>query len=331
MPAPTTDILAAAPPRYTPFASGRYEVGPGLFQLGRQPAYGHLEDRVFVLASDYPGLLEAKLRARAQLERHYLTANLHPALRAAALTFVAARAAAEYPQVFAWDGQSLENRLLGWRGRLDPSGGALLELTRFAAPLAHLVQGLEPHDATDFLACNLPEDLVLLSRDAATGRDWLSMLHVLLPQRWDPREKIGRPFGPVHRPVAGAAPMIRAADRLMSAAVEKGPFVRFAWGLSPDPAPGQHPDDPAPDPTPAAQDPARHVWLRVERQILWGFPEHGGALFTIRPLLEPLGEVARDPQRRRLLAAALRSMSPEARAYKSVEPYLEATLLYLEG
>jgi hypothetical protein len=69
---------------------------------------------------------------------------------------------------------------------------------------------------------------------------------------------------------------------------------------------------------------AGHVLqVRVERQTLRRLPQTGGALFTIRVWLRPLGSFAEDPQRLAAFARAWRSATPAFRTYKGFPLYDE--------
>ena len=61
--------------------------------------------------------------------------------------------------------------------------------------------------------------------------------------------------------------------------------------------------------------------LRVERQTLRRLPRTGGALFTIRVWLAPLGDLAAEPARLAAFARAWRDATPELRAYKRFDLY----------
>ena len=65
----------------------------------------------------------------------------------------------------------------------------------------------------------------------------------------------------------------------------------------------------------------RALHLRVERQTLRRLPRTGGALFTIRVWLAPLGSLADDPARLAAFEHAWRSATPELRAYKRFDLY----------
>lgn len=324
-------VPAAPPTVYFPFENGRYEVKAGLYQLGKHAVHGVVEEHVFALDREYGAYLEAKVAARTQgLHRYYQQAALPPSLREAVLRTMLAKLAVDSGGFVTWQGEALTNALLGWSARVDLARGTLEELKRFPAPLASLVTDVQPLDALDFLALNAQEDYAIVARDPMGGEDWQACLHVCLPQHWDPRDKIGRPFGPVHAPVGGAAPLIATANKLMAAVIEKGPFLRFAWGIATSARLNHHPESP-PDADRGGGDfDPDKTFLRVERQTLWGFPAEQGAFFTIRPYVYPLRDAVRSEVRRAQLALALRSMTREHLAYKGMERLRDPLVAWLE-
>lgn len=73
----------------------------------------------------------------------------------------------------------------------------------------------------------------------------------------------------------------------------------------------------------------RALSLRVERQTLRRLPRTGGALFTIRVWVGPLGSVTEDPARLAAFAQAWRTATPDFRAYKRFELYDELVEAFL--
>lgn len=331
-------MFASPPTLYRPFLSGRYTVSAGLYRLGTQAvpwvgpeAGGVVEAHTFALDREYPRFVASKAAAhRRALHEYTGEAGLSPELREAALSFVARTLAGGSGGVMTWDGRTFTNQGLGWAADLDVRWGAVEGLRRFAAPLASLVADLTPVNALDFLGLNAPEDLAIVARHPQGG-DWLAAVHVLSPQHWDPREKLGRDFVAVHEPVAGSGPLNATAARLVDAVIHRGPFVRFAWGVAMSDRLDHHPAAPqSPDRAPDTRFDPDRAFLRVERQTLTGFPGVHGALFTIRPYVSPLREAVAEPAHARALAAALRSMTPDQVAYKGLALLLPGLLAWLD-
>jgi hypothetical protein len=68
----------------------------------------------------------------------------------------------------------------------------------------------------------------------------------------------------------------------------------------------------------------------MERQTLRRLPRTGDILFTIRIYVQPLCEVAAHPERAAHLATAMRALPPHMRGYKSLYPFMEAALQWLD-
>jgi hypothetical protein len=329
----TTDSLQVAPTRYYPYENGAYEIKAGLFKLGQHPVHGQVETQVFKIDREYGRYMANKAAVhRDTLYRHYLQAACPPAQREALCRFMASRAAAEYGDGLAWDEATgvFTNRWLGWSARLDLASGAVRNLEHGSGPLAHLVADVVPVDAFDFLTMNLTEDVSLVVRHPRTQADWVALTHIAAPHHWDPRDKAGRSFAEVHAPVPESPKLAAVSDKMMRAIIEQGPFIRFAWGMAANDVLNHH--------SAAAHDGDREqagheeraelagMFVRVERQILWGLPEVDAVMFTIRPYWYPLADLRQEPERLRQLAAGVRSMTDEHLAYKGMTERLQARL-----
>ncbi len=321
--------MLAAPAVYHPYQHGplllgNYSVSAGLYRLGQQAIHhagGAVERHLLAFDAHYPQYLARKVAARRSLPQHYAQAALAPDLRTAALQALAASLAQDSGGFISWDGETLINTLLGWSLTLDLKHNALLDVQSFAAPLAALVEGVRPLDAFDALACQAQEDFSVWAR-AEDGSESQALIHASYPQHWRPLEKIGRSFAEVHAPVAGIAPLSATIPKLLDTIIQRGPFVRFGWGVHLPQRLDHHPALVDADPA------AWHLW--VERQTLTGFAEAGGALFTIRPYAYPLSQIL-DAGRAAALADALRSMTPQQVVYKGLGGQMPALLTYLEG
>ena len=324
-------------PRYLPFSDGRYTVTARLRQLGEAPHF-QLDARYL----DYVAAKHANHR-RARRDYH-LQEGLAPGLERAIATFALQALAAQHPQAFSASVEGprarLENHLLGLRLDLDLAGRRVLAQAR-ATPL--LPGGEAVYADTDFtaldpleaLALQTQEDWAVVARDPATGLDTTPAIHVSFPSHWRPADKVGRSFVEVHRPVPGIDPLLKAAPSLIETMIAKGPWERFTWTLPRYPDLDEHSDVVAArprSPVPAPADAGRSAWLRVERQVIQGFPEAEGALFLIRLHITRLDAVAGDdPQAAAALASAVRSKTEKQLAYKSLHDWHGPLLAYLDG
>jgi hypothetical protein len=332
---PLTPTLAPGPD-YFPLAHGRYDVAAGLKPLGDKPVF-EIDDR-------YLAYMAAK--AESWLDdpaKYHLEADFTPGLPGAIARFAMQALVTTYPDAFTLTDDPeprFHNHLLGLAARLDLTTNRVLgvERTRPSLPggdAAYAGIDFTGISAFTFLALQTQEDWAVTAVEPESRAEWLRALSISFPNHWRPGEKIGRSFAEVHAPVAGIAPLVKAAPALIDTMIRKGPWERFAWGVATDTVLNHHPDNP--------DDPARTLgdyspdaagagtYLRIERQTLVGFPEHHGALFTIRTYFTPVSDVARDPARRAALASAVRGMTPESLDYKGLVKLGPPLLAYLDG
>jgi hypothetical protein len=240
-----------------------------------------------------------------------------------ALTTVLGAAARAHPRDFRLDEGVAggrwrwENRRLGTQVTFVPGDASTLPLP----PLA-------------WLGGQVQEDLLVLD-GAAPG--WLLVAGVLcFAAGWCLDDKLGRPLLEVHEPVPGYAEQLgQRVDALMERLKAERPVTRVNWGISVTDALNKAPVTVGhwahlrEGITP--RNAGERCFLRLERQTLSRLPATHALLFTIHTWCGPIAEEARDPARRRRLAAVLRTVPPATRAYKDLDPFLEPLLAYLEG
>ena len=164
------------------------------------------------------------------------------------------------------------------------------------------------------------EDLVVLRRLPGGGSAAIAV-HVSSPSGWRPERIHGASFGAIHGPVPDFAKHPQAERSMVDAMVERGPYVRFVWTVSADDFLDHHPEEGRRSPW-RADGPG---FLRVERQTTIPLPGLDAAIFLIRVLLYPFGELTAD--QRATLARALVAMPPHVAAYKGLA---EVTPVVLE-
>jgi len=322
-----------SPARYQPFLNGRYDVAPGLKPLGTSFGNGAADDHAFQIDAQFAAYRANKDRCRAErLEKYCALRHYEPAVAAAVMRFFLKRLPREHPALF-----HVQDRPQGPRLHCRLTG----ETLAFAADLRLIGTGggrrdaLPYRDAFDALCSQVQEDVAVVSTVPECG-DWLSAVHVCAPSHWAPAAKLGQDFAQVHAPVPGIGRVNQVAGAMVDAMIRRGPFIRFVWGIDTDPRLNRHPEPPpgvsACDWTSPPFDPSSTspFVVRVERQVTWGIPEVGAALFLIRLYQIPAADLRRDPEARTSLRAALASMSPESRAYKGLESYAEALIAWLD-
>jgi hypothetical protein len=283
------------------------------------------------LDAEFPVYRAAKLAARAESLPKYVgeegfTADIHTAVARLLIDRLTTEHSPHF--VYESDARTLDCRLTGERLHFDSD----LSLRDVEG-----AEGVEPAyvSAFDALCCQIQEDLAVVHVGDEGNR--VCAVHVCSPSGWPPREKLGLSFPEVHAPVAGIEAVSRTSSALMKSAVDKGPFIRFGWGIAGDARLNRHPDPPpgiAPDAwrVPAYNPlcPKSPFVLRVERQVLWGLPGMRAFVFFIRVYTIPGSEVRGNEGWREQLASALRTMPDESARYKGLEECRERLVSFLD-
>ena len=210
---------------------------------------------------------------------------------------------------------------------------------RQGGQLSHLASGrtwdltcsaLHPLDLAGRL---VQEDLCLMQLQPTSGHYRLVGASVCFPTRWCLADKIGHTVGPIHAPVPGyEAQLSSTMDRFFARLKTERPVWRVNWSIVDDPAlflPRGHGRRER-DHGITAENVGEKLWLRMERQTLRRLPRTQDVLFTIRIYVQPLHALAARPERTAALATAIRSLPSELQAYKSVFPFREAILAWLD-
>jgi hypothetical protein len=328
---------------YFPLDNGRYEVKPGFIPFGSCLGNGEVDKQVFQIDGNFAHYRQTKLLARAErLSKYYQTCNYSDGV-AGALTrsglpsgiarLIIDRLTQEHPQYF--HSQRLDNSNLAFHSKLT---GETLYLDADWQLRQVETQGNElfpPYASTlDAIATQVQEDITVICR-CADGSNWLSAVHLCFPNHWSPEEKVGKDFTTIHAPVAGMDKINRRASAIVNTMIIRQPMVRFAWGLSTDTRLNHHPE--APTDVSMNDWLGRHfhrdnprLFLRIERQVIWGLPEYEAALFTIRTYFRDCREVKKDANLRCKLSSAIQSMTPDSLAYKGLQESKESILAWLE-
>ncbi len=162
----------------------------------------------------------------------------------------------------------------------------------------------------------IQEDFII--HRVTDDRDWLAMGHICFPSGWYPEEKIGKNFEEIHKPIPG----MKTSRKLVESMVLHGPFERYVWTVTFEKRIDCHPSlgkkrfDPL----------NPEIWVKVEKQFIYGLPEHGAALFILNQRYIPEHEIDRPA-----LASSLAGMDTQQRLYKGLAQDIEPVLEYLHG
>ena len=284
-------------PRYRPFHKGIYTTTPSLIPLGTDFGNGALDAIPLQLDKGTAALIANKHQIQTYRPL-ILMSNISESVAASAIQQLSDER--DIAQTAVGDVYPDTTQLHGvWRETTSA-----LE-SRFTA-----------------LSLAIGEDIAIVEIDSE-GNDRNALMSIAAPSRWAPEEKIGRSFVATHTPVPNMEKTLAVAAKLQQMLLERGPFVRFTWGISTTPALDTHPS--VTEPPYAGGD----AWLRTERQVIRRIPEHQAFLFTIRVMVEPLSDIRKSITDASALAAALRSMDEKSRIYKSVDGHVDALCAYL--
>ena len=181
----------------------------------------------------------------------------------------------------------------------------------------------DPGAAYAVVSDAVQEDFVVQLREP-DGSDRAIAVYVCFPSGWRPEHIPGWSFARIHERVPDFAEPDVAARSLVTAMVERGPYVRFVWTLVAHGELDHHPDD---GPGTRFEPGAKEGWLRVERQVTVPFADQQASLFLIRTYLYPFRTLS--PGERATLAQAVRAMPRSTAHYKRLEGRREAILAAL--
>ena len=300
-----------SPAFYNPWLSGKFEIKAGFHRLEKDFGNGELDARIFQIDDQYENYLNAKeISANNDRNEHYLSKDLNNVTYFNTVNLILALLKKEYPGCFnissAEEGFTVKNKLTDEFLSLDPKGHIDLNKSRIGHPYK---------DGLDALCMQLQEDISIVN----LGKDnMVSMLNICFPNHWAPETKIGNNFIDVHQPVPHMKNINKNAYALMSSARTKGPFVRFAWGISTSRQLNCHPDnDNNTFSTRDFENETSDLYVRLERQTLINIPETESVLFTIRTYFYNIHKLSYDNKIQ--LINALKTMGVETRIYKGLD------------
>ncbi len=306
-----------------PFASGAWKPSPDIRPLRRS-----VDPRIFAAAPEDWRRVKAQILAGPR-ERHvgYAEHADTDAVRGC-ISEVVRLLWQERPDDFVVEGSTLSHRVSGASWRLGDDGHTVVGL--LSAPAGTDAA----FDVEDALALSMAEDMTVVHVDSEQRTNRLEYVHVCFPSLWDPSAKLGLDFAAVHRPVADSERLQAAGMDLMAMCSQRGPFIRWAWGLHTDDGLNHHPVTghvPSASATASPAELAASTWLRLERQILLSMPQHDRVVFLIGVFVYPLSVLAERPEDRAALASTIRSMGADALSYKSLVERGARLLSWLDG
>lgn len=291
-----------------PFHIGKYEVVPGLRVLGADFKNSQADKKTFQIDRSFFLYRNEKLKSRSEgVEKYYpKSVRMPTSTFAPIIEFITDSLCREYPHLFKKESGrgirlncSLTDEILAFRADFT------LDESRSRTQVPY-------RDAFDALAMQVQEDLAVWRTEGAD--EWLGAVHLSFPNHWDPQQKIGKGFMEVHAPVADFEKLRKVAPNLVEGMIQRGPFVRFAWGVATDDHLNHHPEKPGR--VFHLEEPK--LYVRVERQTLNPFAAVGAGLFTVRTYFENCADWKGVNPLKAALIQAIEGMSQEALVYKGL-------------
>ena len=333
MPDKNQPELSLDAPFYFPLENGLYEVKPGLFKFPHNFGYPEQDGKVFQLDREFSRYRQEKMASRQEnLSKYYCHHQFEEDDSSLINRFIINQLISEYPNVFQCRQDRHEFRL---ECKLTQETLYFDKNYQLIKVISDTTISQDYIDGFDALACQIQEDLSVIKLNS-TGVDQSIALHLCLPNHWAAEHKIGKAFIAVHEPIPHMKKMNQTVSQLMDAIINKGPFVRFAWGLATDNRLNHHPVpavnvDPEQWQGRAFNPTIPELYLRVERQTLHGFSQHRLALFTIRTYIYDVKWIKHHlPEQIPLLSNAIKSMSSDSLDYKGLHDHAPAILSWLK-
>lgn len=304
-PASPSNRRKSLPPEtvHLSFEPGAYRMAMGLVTVP--------EEHWFELDERY----ESEMAERRHLleTRHGEVFGMRPEsapARREALGMVAAHLARHHPDWFELSDERLANHLTG-------------EAWDLSAPPCHPLE----------LAGRLVQEDLCVVQDGPDGPMFTAGI-LCFPSRWRLHEKLGHPLAIVHQPVPIYPDRLaRPVDRIMQSIKPDHIASRLNWSITDDPALFQPTGKwrTAVNDAIAAENAGSRLFLRVERQTLRRLPASAAVLFGIRVHRYGLGDIAATSEVASRLAKAVRALPSAITHYKSLPPFLDALLAWLDA
>lgn len=164
----------------------------------------------------------------------------------------------------------------------------------------------------DALCSQIQEDVCVMQNNRLVAS------HVCLPSWWSPAQKIGKTMAEIHSEVPSMDDTNYQA--IWNACVNKGPFLRYNWGLTDTMVLNQHSDKGI-----GKDFDSDNIYLRIERQVLQGFPATQSVAFLIRTFVADVKTLTRE--QRTTMVTAIENMTDEELEYKGLTDKRERIIL----
>jgi hypothetical protein len=230
--------------------------------------------------------------------------------------------AGHYPQYFELD---IDGDRWSWRNRM------LGEEVRFVFGES----GSLPLPPLDWVGRQVQEDLLILSGEVGSGMPLVAG-QLCFPNAWCLDDKMGKSFLGIHDNVPLFMEYLGRSSSLLLERLKLGrPVWRVNWSIKATSRLNHIPrfsfEEQQAYQYFTSENIGERCFLRVERQTLSRLPRTGAVLFTIHTYQAPMAEVLRDVEHAYRMAGVIHTTPREMLVYKSIEPYVDVLLRYIES
>jgi hypothetical protein len=298
--------------KYLPFLNGKYSTAPGLISM--EKATNAFDKLTFQFDKHYKDYISNKKNCRQEnIHKYYCEKDPLSETLVNVNHYIVTQLLKEYPGYFSLDEKNQNYIFTNHKSK---------EQFQWKKDWIR-VESNEYISLFDALCCQAQEDFAICQFEEE--RDWMSAIHLCAPNHWAAADKIGKAFDVVHAPVPGMEKTLSNYSKMLQVIIQKGPFTRFAWGISTDKRLNHHPLPPPGIPFYEWQGrkpgETNEIFVRLERQNLIGFPDVNAFLFTIRTYFYDIHSF--NYEEKNCLYDAVASMSPSSLEYKGLTGKVE--------
>src|SRR5579871_4698066 len=298
--------------KYLPFLNGKYSTAPGLLPM--EKATSSFDKLIFQIDEHYDEYISNKNKCRKEnIRKYYCEKDAVAETQVSVNHYIVNQLLKEYPEDFSliennrhyiFTNHTLKEEIKWNKDWINVESNHYLSLF-------------------DALCCQAQEDFAVCQ--FAGESDCMSSIHLCAPNHWAAEDKIRRTFDVVHAPVPGMEKTLSNYSKMLQVIIQKGPFTRFAWGISTDKRLNHHPVAPK-----NISDEewygrklgeTKNIFIRTERQNLIGFPDVNAFLFTIRTYFYNVNSFTYEEKN--ALYDAVVSMSQASLEYKGLTGKVE--------
>jgi len=292
-----------SPARYFPITGDRYSTRAGLSRFGTDFGNDIKDKQLFQFDNTFEDYRNNKLSIRKQsIDNYVCTDTAEPAVLRESAKWLLQHLCREHDDKF-----SLQTSENGMRLNCHLTNEELLINDNFDLSKQNKITYKNLFDA---LALQVHEDICLMQKTDSTSQ--LIAAHLCAANHWSARDKLHMDMQHLHQHVPGFTEENQEPDRLLHSISNKGiPYVRFAWGFSEHAILNQHPTLQT---TPQS---SNHLFMRIERQVIWPIANTDTVLFTIRTYFRDCTELV--PEQRSSIVRAVNSMSEKTLRYKKID------------